>query len=143
MPLISELVVGSVQFLTALNLMDYSLLVGIHDSRLADAAAASAPCPSVGGDPFDSEDNGLDDDESETEPNEFGGGVAWGSEGAYGSSPPAYSPRRSAGDRFPSVGAQGVGAQEGGTQGGGASSLKIDRSVEVYAIKSGQREWAR
>ena len=45
------------QFLANLNLMDYSLLLGIHDCDRAD------PLPTQ--DPFDSEENGVDDDEEE------------------------------------------------------------------------------
>ena len=44
------------QFLANLNLMDYSLLVGIHDF--------DRPDPQVN-DPFDSEENGVDDEDPE------------------------------------------------------------------------------
>ena len=131
------------QFLTGLNLMDYSLLVGIHDSRQAPSTGGDPPPltggdphTGRGGDPFDSEDNGLDDEESETEPpNELGG-----ARGVYGSSPPAYSPRRgSSSDRVEGRGAGGA-RETGGGAGGGAGCVKIDHSVEVYAIRSTQRK---
>jgi len=53
---IVSLVQHMTQFLTSLNLMDYSLLVGIHDCDHGDGKI-------VVEDGFDSEDNGIDNDD--------------------------------------------------------------------------------
>jgi 1-phosphatidylinositol-5-phosphate 4-kinase len=107
---------ADVAFLTGQNLMDYSLLLGIHDSRQADSPSSPSH---GGGDPF-SDSDGYEEEEEE-ELGERPGGARFGS-------PPGGAHARAL-PRLASID-QGKGPME------------INPSVDVYAIKSShQFEW--
>ena len=108
---------GAPQFLTGQNMMDYSLLLGIHDSRQADSPSSPSH---GGGDPF-SDSDGYEEEEEE-ELGEGPGGARFGS-------PPGGAHARAL-PRLASID-QGKGPME------------INPSVDVYAIKSSHRKFLR